>query len=112
MELKDLHHIINTHLKENSLAEATFSEDIFQDSVIVEHPKHKEGSSISITKSMGCWNLEYEKIKDKGVVIEMKIESTENYDDVNEILAFVNNHTMHESSETPLQAVLTEADNK
>lgn len=98
MELKDLHHIINTHLKEHSLAEASFNEDIFEDSVIVEHPKHeKTGSSIVITKSMGCWNLEYEKVKGKGVAIEMKIELTSNHDDVNEIVNFVNNHTMHET---------------
>lgn len=106
MELKELTHIINTHLTENSLAEAQFSEDIFHDSIIVNHPKHeKTGSSIVITKSMGCWILEYEKVNGKGIVIEMKIELTNNHDDVNEIVNFVNNHTLHETTkeETTLE---------
>lgn len=98
MELKELTHIINTHLKDNSLAEATFSEDIFGDSVIVEHPKNpKISSSIVITKSLGCWEVEYEKIKGKGVVIEMKIELTNNKEAVDEIVNFINAHTLHET---------------
>jgi hypothetical protein len=95
MELRNLHHIINTHLKDNSLAEAHFSEEIFQDSVIVEHPNHKTtGSYIVITKSMGCWHLEYEKQKGKGVAIEMKIELSDKNEDIDEIINFINNHTM------------------
>lgn len=96
MELKELTHIVNTHLKENSLAEAKFIDDIFEDSVVVEHPSNEKASSIVITKTMGCWNLEYEKVKGRGVAIEMKIELTTNHDDVNEIVNFVNNHTLHQ----------------
>ena len=98
MELKELTHIINTHLKDNSLAEAVFSDDFFEDSILIEHPKNpKAGSSIVITKEMGCFELQYEKIKGKGVTIEMKIEFTSNHEDVNEIVNFVNAHTLHET---------------
>ena len=107
MELKELSHIINTHLKDNSLAHATFDDDIFQDSVIVEHPKHEKiGSSITITKSLGCWKIEYERFKGKGVSIEMKIETSDNREDIREIIHFVNDHTMHD---TPQIAVEGEA---
>lgn len=96
MELKNLHHIINTHLKENSLAEAHYSDDIFENSVVVEHPKNKEASNIVITKNLGCWHLEYEKRKDAGVSIEMDIEVSDNNEDIDEIIGFINSHTLSE----------------
>lgn len=95
MELKNLHHAINTHLKENSLAEAIFSDGIIEDSVIVHHPKHPNASYITITKEIGCWHLEFEKSKDSGVVIEMKIEIGDDNEDIAEIIDFVNSHTQH-----------------
>ena len=98
MELKELHHIINTHLKDNSLAEARFVEDVFQDSVIVEHPtKSDAGSIITITKNFECWELEYQKHTDGEIVIEMKINSNDNREDINEIITFINNHTMQDT---------------
>lgn len=100
MELKELHHIVNTHLNENSLAQAKYEEDLLNEYVTVDHPSQKEkGSVITISKNLGCWHLEYEKSKDDGVSIEMTIRATENHDDVNEIIAFVNGHTIHESQE-------------
>lgn len=96
MELKTLHHIINTHLNEGSLAEAHYSDEIFESSVIVEHPANKDASCIVITKIMGCWHLEYEKQKGGGVSIEMDIEISEHNDDIDEIIKFVNSHTSSE----------------
>ena len=96
MELKTLHHIINTHLKEGSLAEAHYAESIFENSVIVEHPENKEASNIVITKNMGCWHLEYEKNKGAGVSVEVDIEIADNNDDIDEIISFINSHTLSE----------------
>ena len=104
MEIKELPHVINTNLKENSLAESRLLEEIFQDSVIVEHPNHKEFGRILITKSFGLWHLEYAK---DDYEVEIKITSTDDNKDIREIIDFVNNHT-EQGTQTTTQENTTE----
>lgn len=101
MGLKELEEYINNRMKEHSLARAKFHEGFFEDSVIVSHPDQAEGlgSAITITKVFGWWYLVYEPHKGADSTIELQIKSNDGIDDVNEIVNFVNSHTMHETPE-------------
>ena len=98
MELKVLSEVINTRLKEHSLAHAELKESFFDDYILVSHPDQTEGlgSEIKISSLLfGWWNIEYMVSGGGEIIIEMQIKK--NGDDVNEIVNFVNEHTMHET---------------
>lgn len=100
MGLKELSEYINSRLKEHSLAHAEFNEGFFEDDVFISHPNHKAiGSEITITKIFGWWYLVYREYKDDEATIELQIKADSGIDDINEIVKFVNSHTMHETPE-------------
>lgn len=102
MELKDLPDGINSRLKEHSLAFATLEEGFFDDKITILHPDPKDyfiGSKITITYSLGWWYIDYQETIDSDVTMKMQIQSTDNLDDIQEMVKFVNNHTMHQTPE-------------
>lgn len=101
--LKELSNILSKKLKENSIAEVTFDEGFFGDKIIVDHDPEKAGGvdhEIIITKSSGEYALRY--YEDGELIAILEIDA--NWSDaVSEIIHFVNNHTMHDSSSSEEQ---------